>query len=478
MPIVRMPDGTNVKFPDDMPKEQIRGLISQKFPDVAPKSFSDKAKDFGSELGRQAGLTGRYLVEGAASIPTFIGDTANTAINATLGTNLEMPSEILSQGLTEAGVPEPRGGLERVVGDASRALTGTGATVKAGQALANIPSMEAVGKALSSRPDIQGRAAVGSTVASGATREAGGGPLAQLIAGVVGGGAASYEKPSRITSDDLKAKANMAYSRAKEEGATLDSSNTDQFIDEVIKTIPRNEVADALPTDKEVKKLASDLQALRGKPLTLEGAQTMDEYIGDLIDGEILPNGKPTKVGMRLADIQSTFRNTMDNASGSGAQSLKEGRKLWSSQARLRDIEKIISRAEMTDNPASAIKTGFRTLANNDKRLRGFSPQEKIAIKRAAESGIISDTLRTFGTRLIPAITMSSGGGAMNSALATVGSTLSRKGAEGVQMAKARKIADLIASGAVNVPPKDYTPAFLGTAQGEKDTLSKIMGSK
>lgn len=34
MPIVTMPDGTNVRFPDDMPREQIRGLIAGKFPDA------------------------------------------------------------------------------------------------------------------------------------------------------------------------------------------------------------------------------------------------------------------------------------------------------------------------------------------------------------------------------------------------------------------------------------------------------------
>lgn len=34
MPIVKMPDGQNVRFPDDMPKEQIRSLIIQKFPEL------------------------------------------------------------------------------------------------------------------------------------------------------------------------------------------------------------------------------------------------------------------------------------------------------------------------------------------------------------------------------------------------------------------------------------------------------------
>lgn len=35
MPIIRMPDGQQVRFPDDMSKEQIRGMIASKFPDFA-----------------------------------------------------------------------------------------------------------------------------------------------------------------------------------------------------------------------------------------------------------------------------------------------------------------------------------------------------------------------------------------------------------------------------------------------------------
>ena len=35
MPIIRMPDGQQVRFPDDMPKEQIKGMIASKFPDFA-----------------------------------------------------------------------------------------------------------------------------------------------------------------------------------------------------------------------------------------------------------------------------------------------------------------------------------------------------------------------------------------------------------------------------------------------------------
>ena len=38
MPIVAMPNGDQVQFPDDMPKEQIRSMILSKFPDAAKQA--------------------------------------------------------------------------------------------------------------------------------------------------------------------------------------------------------------------------------------------------------------------------------------------------------------------------------------------------------------------------------------------------------------------------------------------------------
>lgn len=59
MPIVRMPDGTNVRFDDNMSKEQIRSMIATKFPDFAtsntPKASAQETTD------NQSDLAGRIL---------------------------------------------------------------------------------------------------------------------------------------------------------------------------------------------------------------------------------------------------------------------------------------------------------------------------------------------------------------------------------------------------------------------------------
>lgn len=48
MPIVKMPDGTQVRFPDDMPREQIRDMIASKFPEVAQQVAKPQANPDGT----------------------------------------------------------------------------------------------------------------------------------------------------------------------------------------------------------------------------------------------------------------------------------------------------------------------------------------------------------------------------------------------------------------------------------------------
>jgi hypothetical protein len=138
-----------------------------------------------------------------------------------------------------------------------------------------------------------------------------------------------------------------------------------------------------------------------------------------------------------------------------GFDALKEGRMLWSKQAKLRDIERIITRAEMSDNPATTIKTGFRTLFNNANKVKYFNETEKKLIKKAATTGIITDSLRTIGSRLIPIGSIVAGGGLPSTMASTLTSTASRNLASKSQIAKAEKLAEAIIAGKIPMPKKD-----------------------
>lgn len=259
------------------------------------------------------------------------------------------------------------------------------------------------------------------------------------------------KKEIPFTSDDVKQLSSQAYKRAEEQGGVLLPRVTNRFLDSARKRVmPRTEAGRLVGGKGKVAEVMENLEQLRGKNLTLREAQEIDEFLSDMIDGAT-DMGKLTKEGKKLFDVQNAFRATIDNAPAidvaggkAGFSSLKEGRRLWSQSAKLRDIERIITRAEMTDNPATSLKSGFRTLYNNPKRMRGYNTAERAAIKKAAESGVVTDLLKTAGSRLVPIITASVGGGLGPSAVAAAGSMASRGAATKVQLAKARKIADVI----------------------------------
>jgi len=159
---IQMPDGKIARF---------------EVPDAAPRPI-------GKELGRQAGLTARYVAEGIASPFATVANLPAAASNAVLGTNFPEQNAAVSNLLTSAGLPNPQGGTERVVGDVSRALEGVGSGAPISK-IAGAPKY--VRDMLSSNLGTQAASAIGAAGSAGLTREAGGGAGAQLAAGIVGG---------------------------------------------------------------------------------------------------------------------------------------------------------------------------------------------------------------------------------------------------------------------------------------------------
>lgn len=145
------------------------------------------SRSIGDELLRQGGLTARYAVEGILGLPGMVANVpamvANKALEA-VGSNYRFPNQnqAVSQTLTDLGLPEPESRTERLVGDASRAVAGTGAAFQA----ASVAS-PAIRAALQARPDLQVSSAMASGAAAGTAREEGAGPLGQMAAGMIGG---------------------------------------------------------------------------------------------------------------------------------------------------------------------------------------------------------------------------------------------------------------------------------------------------
>lgn len=148
-----------------------------------------KPRGFLQEAGRQLGLTGRAVLEGAASLPGMIANVPAAASNLLFGTHIPDQTTGVPRALDALGFPQPENATERVVGNIAGAVSGVGATAKAAQ-LAEGPARAGanyVTQALQANLGTQGVAAAGGATGAGVARESGLGPGAQLAAGLAGG---------------------------------------------------------------------------------------------------------------------------------------------------------------------------------------------------------------------------------------------------------------------------------------------------
>jgi len=149
---------------------------------------------FLSDAARGIGLGVRSTIEGLAGLPAAAADLAaypvNAASRAITGEPL-IPSyrNTLSQGLTDAGLPTPSSGTERLLDAATRGVASVPAGLGVGGLLAGSASPVAagVGNLLRSAPGAQAVAGGSAGASSELARQAGAGPEMQQVAGLAGG---------------------------------------------------------------------------------------------------------------------------------------------------------------------------------------------------------------------------------------------------------------------------------------------------
>lgn len=264
------------------------------------------------------------------------------------------------------------------------------------------------------------------------------------------------------TSAEAKAVASAYYQRADQVGGTLLPEFTNKFIDKAESIAPQTPEGRAIAGDTAITGLVERIQALRDEPISLQGAQEIDERLGDLIDKEFGLKGL-SKEGHELLDLQTTFRNMIldagpaDAANGiEGFEAIKQGRLAWAQAMKMMDFERILNRAELTDNPVTSIRTGIRTLLSNPARVRGYSPEEIAALKDAANRGVIGSVLHVFGSRLTPiavgAAGLSTGviPGLIGAGVTHGLTSMMRSGATSLQMGRANRAMSVLGGG---VPP-------------------------
>lgn len=266
------------------------------------------------------------------------------------------------------------------------------------------------------------------------------------------------------TSAEAKAVASAYYNKADQIGGTLLPDFTNKFISEAESIAPQTPEGRAIAGDTPITGLIDRLQSLRDEPISLQGAQEIDERLGDLIDKEYGLKGL-SKEGHNLLDLQTTFRNMIMDAGPAdatngveGFEAIKQGRAAWAQAMKMMDFERILNRADQTDNPVTSIRAGIRALTSNPARIRGYSPEEIAALKDAANRGVLGSVLHVFGSRLTPlavgAAGLSTGivPGLVGAGLSHGGASLLRSGATALQTRRVNNAMSVLGAGVPQMP--------------------------
>lgn len=274
-----------------------------------------------------------------------------------------------------------------------------------------------------------------------------GGAVAGGVLGAVGEGfargarALSRDPTTRAeapTLEALRTTANDLYARAEALGGTMPAPATRQMVQGIKGKLQ------AEGFDRQLHpRLAAVLDRLDGT----SGPQSLGELsILRRVAGNAAQSLQPDE--RRLASI---LIDEMDDAvSGvGGAGALAEARDVWARMRRLEAVEQAIDKAATTDNFAASLRSQFRALLNNPRRIRGFSEAERAAIREVATGTGGVRALRALGRILSPTEVSGAAlaGGALFASLSGAGVLPMAVPAAGYGI---KRIADALTVGAAN----------------------------
>lgn len=498
MPIVAMPDGAQVSFPDDMPADQIRSMIVQKFPDAAqtaqpsaqPSSYMDALK----AIPRSA-LAG---ILDATSGPPVPDSPVPIAPELMQGAGPQMKA------LEDMGGPsyQAQTPLGKIVAGGVRTATNPLSYVGPGG-----PALKAVGALLSGAGGEAAGLATEGTPYEIPARIAGG--LAGGFAGVKTLGA-SAEKAAIPTAPELKASEDTLYTAARNSGlevAPAKLADKAAQWEQLLTTSPKYAFTRGEKSAPGTLGILDELQnPPEGAATTASNLDTIRRQINN-IAGET-KDFKPTPDAKAAMVLKREFDSYLENMPAdhvvagnpeSYVSAIKEANDTHAALSRLTTADARLQKSENQTNRQIAgsldarIKANIGSLLDNPKSLRGYNQAEKDQIQLINDGTLTSNVMRQLGrggAGVVPIMAQAAAGGPL--AAATGGASIlpqlglmgalygARKGAERMTVSRANELADMLAkrSPLYQQRLKALPPTYLGgnNAQLARGAFGGLLG--
>lgn len=400
-----------------------------KQPETAQEQPSGIMQSLGlspEQLQRQLGLTARMGVTGFTTPATaaldFLSGAYNVGANL-LGSPSRMPlaSEAQQQGMTQLGVPEPQGMLERGVQAGGAAMMGTAAPAAV---LKGIPAAAPLVENMFAQIPAAGISGTAASAAGEKTAEITGSPLAGYAAALVTGGLTAnmaskaltpVGKPSQptLSIDEIKARAQQAYKTMENENVMLRPLSVQNLFNKAEQELTKENFNPALDAHRPVAQVIQQVRDMAGnKRVSFTQLEQMRSAMSALKND---PNPATRKyAGKFVAEMDAYLGNisskdVMPGTAGNAEKAVKavvDARKDWRNMARAQTIEDALDVANVkADNPSASeselIRKGLINLAANKNKMRLFSEREQNAIRSVAK-GPFFDPLLTLAARFNP----------------------------------------------------------------------------
>lgn len=296
---------------------------------------------------------------------------------------------------------------------AGAALRGVGAALPAAQRVVQplATAIESGGFRSGLGPEASRLAQAGMRVAGGATagglaagvvepEEAATGAAIGAVVPVAGRVVGRLVTPKGPKTDDVRKAATTAYEEAERLGGEV---SPDQFTNLTYRLATKMDEGRFNPVLHPRVQRALDTftaEATQEVPVSLNRLDTLRRVTARAGASSSADEQRLGKLATE--EIDAFIRETMPEAS---VAALEKARDLWAKMSRGREIDRLIVRASRSSKePAVALRQQFQRLADNERKLKTFTPDEQALIKRIADGTMSISALERVGTLAPPRI--------------------------------------------------------------------------
>lgn len=456
MPIVRMPDGKQVRFPDEMPTDEIKGIIASKYPKLG---VADTAADASASLASGAVKGTRGLAELPADASKGAQWLANKASNYLGYGDVELPD---SKWLGPLAAPI-KGSQhlqkflqsEDPIAQGVRTVEGYAPKSELGKAAKHVGEFlpGAAGGGAGAAARIAKYALAPGLGAYTGNKV--GGEIGEAVGGLAGLAGGSYgvnkvaEKIARRgmkTADEFADEGTATYEAMKKMGLQIEDSKMASFGPELENSLKAANYTPGLHTkaraaidsvllditkdrfggkpmsfenlDKVQQRLMQNIKDLPGddkgnRRILYTAKSFVDDFIHDLKDTEVFtkarnnPGGFTTGLAVRPEELAET------------KALLSKGKDMWKRKSKLELVDQMEDRAEHTGRAVytrggvehADRREALNYLRKNPNKRQSLTQDELAAMGKVADQGPISNMARGLAKYADnPLATLSTGG--------------------------------------------------------------------